>query len=51
MITYGGIFNNYVLKQHSLDLIEFSKVSLLKFVLSEGEKIAIFYLTSKSSND
>lgn len=42
--------SGYVLSEHWTDLVEFSKVCLIKFVLTEGEKLAIFYMTSASSN-
>lgn len=36
----------YVLQQHLEDLWQFSRVCVLKFILTEGEKIVIFYFTS-----
>lgn len=32
----------YVLPEHKSDLMEFSKVSIVKFILTEGEKFIIF---------
>jgi hypothetical protein len=35
-----------MLQTHSADLLDFSKVCFLKFIVSEGEKIMIFYFVS-----
>ena len=39
-----------MLQQHLDDLWNFSKVCVLKFVVSEGEKIVIFYFTANDSS-
>ena len=40
----------YVLPQHQADLWNFTKVCVLKFIVSEGEKIMIFYFTRQQDN-
>jgi len=50
----GGLsasVKEFVLLQHLQDLRSFSQVCLLKFILTEGEKIVIFYFTSGAHQD
>jgi hypothetical protein len=37
------MMSHYVVKQHLQDLRQFSQLCLIKLVLTEGEKMAIFY--------
>jgi len=39
------------LKEHAEDLWNFTQVCLIKFVLTEGEKIVIFYFTNSSNKE
>lgn len=45
MISTMLRFEDNVLLQHYTDLIEFSKVCFLKFILSEGQNLMIVYFT------
>jgi len=52
-LSSGGAkgWADYVLPQHSEDLRGFTQVCILKFLLTEGEKIVIFYFTSGQDKD
>ena len=41
-------YDKYILKDHMVDLAQFSQLCVLKFVLTEGEKIVIFYFTANA---
>lgn len=42
-------YDKYILKDHMKDLAQFSQLCVLKFVLTEGEKIVIFYFTANAN--
>jgi hypothetical protein len=51
MPSFASALKGWVLEEHVQDLVEFSKVCVIKFVLSEGEKLVIFYFTNSASGE